>query len=92
MLYDNGERHGIKTNLSNIWTIRKLWSRKYIITIKKKIKKYRLELYNKYKKEYNKRRRYDNPYSTVNISDYLGISNSYYQKIENQSKKEPQFP
>ena len=48
------------------------------------MKKYRLELYNQYKKQYNKRRKYDNPYSTANISDYLEISDIYYRRLESE--------
>lgn len=59
------------------------------IDIKKRIcknmKKYRLELYNEYKKQYNGRRKYDNPYSTINISEYLEISDIYYRRLESEN-------
>ena len=51
------------------------------------IKKYRLELYNKYKEEYEKRRGSENPYSTENIASYLNISDGYYRKLESERDK-----
>lgn len=50
----------------------------------KNIRKYRLELYNKYKEKY-KRVGPDNPYSVFNISGYLEISESHYKRIENEN-------
>ena len=53
----------------------------------KNIKKYRLQLYNKYKKEYNGRRGPDNPYSAFNVAGYLGISETHYRRIESVGNK-----
>ena len=50
----------------------------------KNMKKYRLELYNEYKKQYN-RRKYDNPYSSINISEYLEINDIYYRRLESEN-------
>lgn len=46
------------------------------------IKKIRLEYYNKYKKEYNNAMRFNNPYSVCNVASYLGISDTYYRRLE----------
>ena len=51
------------------------------------MKKYRLELYNEYKKQYDGRMKYENPYSTANISEYLGLSDSNYRRLEDENDK-----
>ena len=50
------------------------------------IKKYRKELYNKYKEEY-KRRGTENTYSTENIAAYLNISDIYFRRLESENDK-----
>ena len=51
------------------------------------IKKYRLELYNKYKSVNKGVEGSENPYSTENISAYLGISKIHYKRLENENDK-----
>lgn len=51
----------------------------------KNIKKIRLEYYNKYKQEYNKAERFNNPYSVSNIAFYLGVSDTYYRRLESST-------
>ncbi len=43
------------------------------------MKKYRLKFYN----EYKKKGKGENPYSTENIADILGISRRHYTRLEN---------
>ena len=51
------------------------------------IKKYRLELYNRYKSVNKGVEGSENPYSTENISSYLGISKIHYKRLENENDK-----
>lgn len=57
---------------------------KYRKIICKNMKKYRKELYNKYKEEY-KRRAAENPYSTVNMAAYLDVSEIYFRRLESEN-------
>ena len=59
----------------------------YKSIIGENIRKFRLELYNKYRLEYNKARRFNNPYSAENIAVYLGVTSSYYRQLENGNAK-----
>ena len=43
------------------------------------------EYYDEYKKLYDNKKGTENPYSTINISSLLGISNKYYQRLENMN-------
>ena len=51
------------------------------------LKKYRLELYNRYKERYNGAEGNSNPYSTINRASYLGISQVHYKRLENENDK-----
>ena len=46
------------------------------------IKNFRTQRYNNYKKQYKGVQSYHNPYSTENISSYLGISKVHYKRLE----------
>lgn len=59
----------------------------YRVIICRNIKKYRLELYNKYKTIHKGVEGTDNPYSTDNVSSYLKISKVHYKRIENDNDK-----
>ena len=51
------------------------------------IKKIRKQLYNNYKEQYHGVQGYQNPYSTENVSSYLGISKVHYKRLENEKDK-----
>ena len=59
---------------------------KYRKIICHNMKKYRKELYDKYKEEY-KRRGTENPYSISNISAYLNVSDIYFRRLESENDK-----
>lgn len=51
----------------------------------KNLRKFRLELYDKYK-EYNKcAERYENPYSIENVAAYLNLSKTHFKRLENEN-------
>lgn len=58
---------------------------KFRSIICKNMKKFRLELYNKYKEKNHGVEGLENPYSTDNISSYLGISKVHYKRLENEN-------
>ena len=53
-------------------------------TICKNIKRIRKDLYNNYKELYHGVEGIQNPYSTENVSSYLGISMVHYKRLENE--------
>lgn len=59
----------------------------YVI-ICRNARNFRIKHYEKYKKEYNGARGIDNPYSAGNVADYLGISETYYRRLENEHDKD----
>ncbi len=65
----------------------KLDSYEIRIKICRNIKKFRLELYNQYKTVNKGVEGSENPYSTENISAYLGISKIHYKRLENENDK-----
>lgn len=58
------------------------------VTICKNARKFRLKFYEKYKEEYDGARGIDNPYSAGNVADYLGISETYYRRLESANEKD----
>ena len=62
-------------------------SYQYRVIICRNIKKFRLDLYNKYKSIHKGVEGTNNPYSTDNVSAYLGISKVHYKRIENDNDK-----
>ena len=51
------------------------------------VKRIRKEHYDEYKRLYDNKKGTENSYSTINISSILGISNKYYQRLENANDK-----
>ncbi len=51
------------------------------------IKFYRQKLYKMYKEQYKGAEGLNNPYSTENISSYLGMSKVHYKRLENKNDK-----
>ncbi len=54
------------------------------VNICRNIKKIRKKFYLEYKKFYPTKRGTENPYSTENISAYLGISEKHYLRLESE--------
>ena len=59
----------------------------YRKTICKNLRNFRMEHYNQYKKENGNLERSNNPYSTENLSNYLGISKTHYKRLESENDK-----
>ncbi len=49
------------------------------------MKKFRLELYNKYKEKHKGVEGTENPYSTDSISNYLNITKVHYKRLESET-------
>jgi len=58
----------------------------YQVTICRNMKKFRKELYEEFKIKYPNTK---NPYTTLGISELLGISHEYYKRIESYDKNKP---